>query len=126
MNFEQVLHELLKVFQQEKTRYALMGGFALGALGVARTTLDMDFLVHRDDLDKLHKRLTSLGYKRYHHTENVSQYENRDAQWGAIDFIHAFRKISIAMLARAMEQPVFRGTQNVRWLQTKDVRAFIR
>ena len=121
MNFECVLRELLQMFKQEKVRYALMGGFALGALGAPRATLDIDFLVHRDDLGKLDRRLVGLGYKRYHHTENVSQYENSKADWGGIDFIHAFRKISLAMLERAIEQPVFHGTQKVRVLQPEDV-----
>lgn len=121
MNFERVLRELLGSFEQEKIRYALTGGFALGALGAPRATVDMDFLVHRDDLEKLDRRLTGLGYKRYFHTENVSQYENPNVEWGTLDFIHAFRKISLAMIERASEKPIFGGTQAVRVLQPEDV-----
>ena len=55
---------LLVEFRNHKIRYAAIGGFALGVLGYSRATMDLDFLVHRDDLEKLHERLTALGYER--------------------------------------------------------------
>jgi hypothetical protein len=38
MDFKAVLSLIIKRFSKEQVRYALMGGFALGALGVPRAT----------------------------------------------------------------------------------------
>jgi len=83
--------------------------------------MDLDFLVHRDDLDKLDKALTALGYSRVFHSENVSQYRHPQDAWGSLDFIHAFRKISLAMLDRAKDYPALGGTQSLRTAQPEDV-----
>lgn len=79
MDFERVLRTLLADFTHQQIRYAAIGGFALGVLGVPRATMDLDFLVQRDDLHKLHRVLTTLGYQRYVQTENVSQYRHVDS-----------------------------------------------
>ncbi len=121
MDFEHVLRTLLEEFRRLEIRYAAIGGFALGVLGVPRATMDLDFLVHRDDLDKLHGALAFFGYQRFVLTENVSQYRHSDGLWGSVDFIHAFRGASLAMLARAKSYPVFGGTQTVRIADPEDV-----
>jgi hypothetical protein len=121
MDFERVLKSLLTEFRRCKIRYAVIGGFALGVLGYPRATMDIDFLVHRDDLAKLHKGLTALGYKRLLQTENVSHYRHRAETWGGVDFIHAFRKVSLAMLGRAKNYKVFGGKQTIRVANPEDV-----
>jgi hypothetical protein len=121
VDFERVLKALLAEFDRCEIRYAAIGGFALGVLGHARATLDLDFLIHRDDLDKLHERMTALGYERIMQTENVSHYRHRDKAWGAVDFIHAFRKSSLAMLARAKSYAVFSGKQTIKSAEPEDV-----
>lgn len=121
VNFERVLDSLLTEFNRRRIRYAAIGGFALGVLGYPRTTIDLDFLVHKDDLSKVHDLLTNLGYQRVVRTENVSQYRHNDDAWGSIDFIHAFRKASLAMLTRAKSYPVFGEKQTVRAADPEDV-----
>jgi len=121
VDFEHVLRTLLTEFNRLQIRNAAIGGFALGVLGVPRATMDLDFLVHRDDLDKLHGLLTSLGYQRLIHTENVSQYRHSESHWGSVDFIHAFREASLAMLSRAKGYPVFGGTQTMQVVSPEDV-----
>ena len=121
MNFERVLEALLGEFDYRHIRYAAIGGFALGVLGYPRTTIDLDFLVHEDDLSKVHDVLAHLGYQRVVHTENVSQYRHNDDAWGSIDFIHAFRKTSLAMLTRAKSYPVFGETRTVKAVDPEDV-----
>lgn len=83
--------------------------------------MDLDFRVHRDDLAKLHGALTDLGYSREFFSENVSQYRHPDAVWGSVDFIHAFRTISLAMLDRAKDHPALGGQQILRTVQPEDV-----
>lgn len=121
VDFELVLKRVLAEFDRDQIRCAVIGGFALGVLGVPRQTMDLDFLVHRDDLTKLDIKLASLGYERVFHTENVSQYRHRDGAWGSLDFIHAFRQISLAMLQRAKSYPVFGATQNVKAVDAEDL-----
>lgn len=121
MDFEQVLKALLQDLQQRKIRYAALGGFALGILKVPRTTMDVDFLVHREDLDSLHAILTRLGYQRRAQTENVSHYQHPDAAWGGIDVLHAFRQFSLAMLERAQSYPIFQDNLTIKALQPEDV-----
>jgi hypothetical protein len=121
VDFALVMKTLLVEFDQLNIRCAAIGGFALGLLGSPRQTMDLDFLVHRDDLTKLDKALTALGYQQVFHTENVSQYRHDVEVWGSIDVIHAFRKISLAMLQRAKSYPAFGGMQSIRAVDPEDV-----
>ncbi len=106
MDFGAVLDCLVDFFAKEKVRWGLTGGFAMGVLGAARTTADLDFLVHSDDMPRVHAFLESLGYRRIHSSENVSQYDNPASAWGSLDFIHAFRPSSLEMLSRAIDKPL--------------------
>jgi len=121
VNFERVLEVLLAEFDRRRIRYAAIGGFALGVLGYPRTTIDLDFLVHKDDLNKVDDLLTHLGYQRLVYTENVSQYRHSDTAWGSVDFIHAFRKTSLAMLRRAKGYPAFGEKRTVKAADPEDV-----
>lgn len=99
-NLESLLGRLLREFERRHTRYALIGGFALGAHGAPRATRDLDFLVHREDMAGVDEFLTAAGYRLIHRSENVSQY-GMDGPWGSLDFIHAFRPLALEMLSRA-------------------------
>ena len=83
--------------------------------------MDLDFLVHQDDVNKLHEILSNLGYRRVHASENVSQYHHHDQLWGSVDFIHAFREVSLAMLARAKTYPAFGAKLRIPTLEPEDV-----
>ena len=121
MNFGVVLERILEGVENGGIRCALIGGFTLGALGAPRATVDLDFLVRRYDLDALRRLMESLGYRLWFSTEDVSQYTHPDQVWGSVDFLHAFRTISLAMLERAVERPVLGGRRRVRVLQPEDV-----
>jgi hypothetical protein len=56
-----------------------------------------------------------------HHSENVSQYRHHDNLWGSVDFIHAFREVSLSMLERAKSHPVFGAKLSIRTLDPEDV-----
>ena len=116
-----MLKTLIAEFSRLKIRTAAIGGFALGVLGAPRQTMDLDFLVHRDDLEKLDQSLTALGYTRVFYSENVSQYRHKEAVWGSVAFIHAFRKISLAMLDRAKDYPALGGKHHLKTVQPEGV-----
>jgi len=121
MDFRMVLERLLGAFEARGIRYALMGGFALGLWGAPRSTVGMDFLADREDMPRVHEILSGLGYDRVYHSENVSQYSSPLAVFGEIDFLHAFREISLGMLARAVQKPIFQGRQAIRVLVPEDI-----
>jgi hypothetical protein len=107
LNFRTVTEKLLVSFNEQNIRYALIGGYAVGLWGVARGTVDMDFLVLRDNLDDIDRIMDSLGYELRYRSENVSQYIAQRSIFGEIDFLHAFRAPSLRMLERAADKAVF-------------------
>ena len=121
MDFKHVLKKLLTAFKEQDIRYALMGGFAVGLWGGFRSTVDLDFLTHRDDMRSIHEILTSLGYEIHNKTENVSQYASPLKIFGGIDFIHAFREVSVDMLKRAVEKDIFSGKMKIKTLIPEDI-----
>ncbi len=121
MDFRLVLEKLLHSFEEHKIRYALMGGFALGAWGVPRATVDMDFLVDRNDMEKVEEIMKELGYECRYKTENVTQYISSLKIFGEVDFIHAFRTPSLDMLERVTEKKVFDKSVSLKVLRLEDL-----
>jgi len=121
MDFKLVLGKILKAFMEQNIRYALMGGFALGAWGAPRGTVDIDFLAARDDMEKVDAIMKGLGYECRYRSENVSQYISPLRVFGEVDFLHAFRTLSLAMLGRAVVVRMFGGSMPVNVLNVADL-----
>jgi hypothetical protein len=121
VDFEKVLTILTKEFSEAKIRYALIGGFAMGALGIVRSTMDLDFLIDVNDLPTVDVILKKHDYICVFKSENVSQYVSRINTMGEIDFLHAFRKPSLSMLDRAKDLPVLDRTLNIRVANPEDI-----
>ena len=120
MDFEGVLIALLDAFQRNGIEYALIGGFALGALGVPRATGDLDFLLpgaRSDDADRI---VRQLGYEALYRSENVANYTSREPRLGRVDFVFARRPYSQAMLARATSHRML-GTVTAKVIQAEDL-----
>jgi hypothetical protein len=101
MDFARVLRDVVGGMEVAGIRYALIGGFAMALRGVQRATVDLDFILALEDMEQADALLTRCGYVRVFHSENVSHYESPDGTWGRIDILHAFRRPSMGMLARA-------------------------
>jgi hypothetical protein len=69
--------------------------------GAQRATMDLDFLLMLDDLERAHAIFEELGYRREFYSENVSHYSGTGTEWGRVDILHAFRGPSLSMLGRA-------------------------
>jgi hypothetical protein len=121
LNFRIVTGKLLASFKERNIRYALIGGYAVGLWGVPRGTVDMDFLVLRDDLDELDGIMDALGYELRYRSENVSQYVAPQSIFGEVDFLHAFRAPSLRMLERAADKAVFGEGLTVKVLIPEDL-----
>ena len=124
MDFKLVFERLLTFFHENNVRYALIGGFALGLYGVSRSTVDIDFLVHRNDLLKINIIMKELGYDCAYSSENVSQFISPLKVFGEVDYIHAFREISVKMLQNAEEKKVFNETITIKVLKVEDIIGF--
>ena len=121
MDFERVLRDLTSDFSEDNVPYAMIGGFALGVLGIHRATMDLDFLVARDALPQVDAIMRRRGYRLRYRSENVSQFVSDSGPLGQIDFLHAFREISTGMLSRAAELPAFAASLRVRTLRPEDI-----
>lgn len=121
MGFKKVMPLIIEDFKQAAIDYALIGGFAMGALGVMRSTMDVDFLVKAEDLEKVAAIMERYGYRCLHKTENVSQYVADMKIFGQMDFIHAFRPLSLSMLKRAKPVLVFEGKHSIKVLIPEDI-----
>ena len=121
MNFNAVVKRLLEGFQEKNIRYALIGGFALGAYGIPGATIDIGFLVHYDDLSRVKELMESYDYECIFQTENVSQYVSPLEFFGEVDFLHAFRKISLGMLERATEKEILGEKLKIKVLRVEDI-----
>ncbi len=113
MDFEKVVPLLVTEFDKHKIRYALIGGFAMGVLGVVRATMDVDFLVDASDLDKVKRVLNKYGYECVFSSKNVSQFVSNLTVFGEIDVLHAFREISTRMLSQANEVEIGKETKHI-------------
>jgi predicted nucleotidyltransferase len=101
MNFELVFKELLRKFDEQNVRFALIGGFAMHLAGFTRATDDIDFLVEAEDLVKVKDIMKQLGYELTHESREFSNYWHPMAPLGCVDYLHAHREYSRKMLARA-------------------------
>ena len=121
MNFEKTLTVLIKEFKKQDINYALIGGFAMGILGVPRNTIDIDFIVSSEGTTKVESLMMSLGYKKVFSSENTAQYVSPFEEFGEVDFLHAFRPISLKMLKKANKSKIFDNKLEIKVLRPEDI-----
>ena len=120
MNFLAALEKLTASFDEADVHYALIGGFAMALHGVQPATVDLDFILLLQDLEKAHILFENLGYRRGFKSENVSHYSSDDNDLGRIDILHAFRGPTLSMLDRA-ERIEITGSLSVPVVQIEDI-----
>lgn len=107
MDFQLVFDKVISSFEKENLQYGLIGGFALGVMGILRATMDLDILLLVDDLDKADTILTGCMYTCVHRSAHLSQYTSGLKPFGSIDILHAAKTISREMLSRVERFKVF-------------------
>jgi hypothetical protein len=115
------LEKLTQAFEQKDVHYALIGGFALGLWGVPRSTVVIDLLIDRSDLDKLDSIMAALLYKCRHRTDNVSQFVASTRRLGEVDCLHAFRKVSKEIIERAELKGILGESIKIRVARPEDL-----
>lgn len=121
MDFVIVFGLLLKAFEKEGIEFALIGGFALQAVGLTRTTGDIDFLILAQDAEKVKAIMTKQGYKIIYESEDVLNFLSDELDFGRVDFLLAHREYALAMLKRAQTKEILQGKFKIKTLQVEDI-----
>jgi len=121
VDFKTVTSNLITALEQAHVSYALIGGFAVSLWGYQRATVDMDFLVNRNDMEKVRQIVEEQGYRCIHTSENVTQFKSEDKNQGKLDFLHAFRPASLSMLERAASKTIFDGDHAIPVILPEDL-----
>jgi hypothetical protein len=70
---QSIFQTLALIFKEYNVRCVLIGGYAVNAHKVTRHTVDVDFLITREDFNKVLTSLNNLGYKIIHEQETFLQ-----------------------------------------------------
>lgn len=85
------------LFSRHNVHAVLVGGYALIANKVQRTTFDVDFLITATDCDKIEPDLLSTGYSIFNRQDAFVQFKSDGAGLRDIDFLitdeHTLEKI---------------------------------
>lgn len=99
MNFARVLEVVAAFLDERGHRYALIGGVALAAYGLARTTLDLDLVVDLEAQEELVRFLESRGYETLHRSRGYSNHLHPDPLWGRVDCLYVRDETSRELFA---------------------------
>lgn len=125
----QEFNRVVEALQATRIRYALAGGLAVAVHGGVRSTEDIDFLVHPDDVSLFVDILKALGYRRTKdpwtfpdtqltlHRLWIAQAERQELLM--VDLLAANTDAHKAMIERAQSEQWARGT--LRTLQKTDL-----
>jgi hypothetical protein len=95
LEFATVLGVVSDFLTEKESRYAVIGGVALIAYGLPRTTLDLDFIVESSVQDALIRFLESRGYQTLHKSSGYSSHAHPNLLlWGSLDFVYVSGKTS--------------------------------
>lgn len=67
-------YDVVRLADEEKLSFLLIGGHAVIALGIERTTLDVDILINTNDLDVWKTHLFASGYQIARQTSAFAQF----------------------------------------------------
>jgi len=93
----QTLDKAFRAMAEAKASCALIGGMAMGAHGINRSTIDVDFLIRRSDYDAVKSALLAVGFVCKDEGEDTVHFGGA----GPLDLLLAHRPASLAMLERA-------------------------
>jgi len=119
MKFSKVLPLLFNDLQKNGIDFALIGGVAIYAYGIDRSTIDVDFLILVSNADSVDKLMSSHGYTIGNKTATFVNYVSKDPDMGRVDFMYAQKERSIAMLGRAEKRWVV--GHDVKILRPEDI-----
>ena len=99
MNFESVLGLVSGFLEERGAPFAIIGGVAIVAYGLPRTTLDLDLIVEASAQDDLIRFLESRGYETLHRSSGFSNHQHSNPTWGNLDFVYVGAETSQEIFA---------------------------
>ncbi len=103
MDFSTVLARITRFLDQRQRPWAVVGGVGLAALGLARTTLDLDLVVETEVQDELVRFLEAEGYETLYRSPGFSNHLHSDPSRGRVDFVYVDRATGEQLFAGARE-----------------------
>ena len=120
MYFISIFRFLVENLELEKIDFAIIGGFALQASGIPRTTFDIDLLILSEYSKKIKDIMTRHGYELMHESEEVLNFHGKKPELGRVDFMLAHRKYAVEMLKRAEKKDIFDGRFKIKVIRPED------
>ena len=77
MDYAKAFHLVAKASKESAVPCVLIGGFAINFYRVTRDTLDVDFLITKEDFVKIKDALVAAGYKEEFATDVAVRYSNK-------------------------------------------------
>lgn len=87
MNYDNIFKLISESTKNADARCILIGGFALNSYKVTRQTLDVDFLITKEDFNKLIPILEKDGYTLDYNQEVFARLKNNELGIFDIDFM---------------------------------------
>jgi predicted nucleotidyltransferase len=88
MNNQSVFQLITQVTQKENVSCVLIGGFAINYYKVTRQTVDVDFLITKEDFEKIFSSLEKAGYKEeFPSQDNFVQLKSSKLSLMDVDFM---------------------------------------
>jgi len=88
LNFGHVLGVISGFLEDKGFRYAVIGGVALVAYGLPRTTVDLDLVVESEAQEDLIQFLEASGYRTLHRSSGYSNHSHPKSDWGSVDLVY--------------------------------------
>ena len=109
MDFPRAVDAIAGFLRRENAPFALAGAFALQAYGLARATVDIDFVTDVGVQKKLIAHLESLGYETLYASPGYSNHLHPDPRLGRVDFIYVEGETSRRLFDGAVSTLVVGG-----------------
>lgn len=107
VNERSVFHLISDITHQKGVSCVLIGGFAVNHYKVVRQTVDIDFLIVKEDFEKISDALKEGGgYRQFSAQENFTQLESAQLSLKNIDFMFVDRPTLDSILKEAKPTPI--------------------
>lgn len=103
MGYPTVFHLVSSICSERKISYVLIGGFAVNYYKVTRQTADVDFLISKEDFDKIISLLEKEGFKQDYTQEVFARLTAEKSYLMDIDFMFVDKETLDKIIKQAKE-----------------------
>ncbi len=85
--YSSVFHLISEISRKEGISCILIGGYAVNYHKVTRQTGDVDFMITKEDFERISAVLKEAGYEQASFQDNFAQFKSRQPSFMDIDFM---------------------------------------